>query len=88
MREWLTARRPIEERIAEIDRRLARLTRNDALVGLVGNADNLRAKWSELSLSRQHAIVAALLDHAVIAPRGNSGPRQFDRQRVELVWRV
>jgi len=72
--EWVTARGLIEPRVNDLRRRLARMTRNDALSGVVGNGANLKAQWPTLNLTRQHAIVShrqpssAILDHAVIAP--------------------
>lgn len=87
VREWMKARRPIEGRIEEAERRLARATRSDTLQGLVGNGDALRTQWAGLSLGRQHAIVAAILDHAVIGP-GVSGARSLDPARVKPVWRL
>jgi site-specific DNA recombinase len=86
-REWLTARKPIEGRIADVEGRLARMTRTDALAGLVGNGEQLAKQWADLNLTRQHAIVAAVLDHAVIAP-GTPGARELDPDRVDPVWRV
>lgn len=86
-REWLAARNPIEERIHDAERRLARATRSDALSGLVGNGDALRDQWAGLGLDRRHAIVAAVLDHAVIGP-GVQGARRLDPARVEPVWRL
>lgn len=87
MREWMTARKPIESRIADAERRLSRATRTDALHGLVGHGDVLRTQWAGLNLSRQHAIVSAILDHAVIAP-GAPGVRALDPDRVAPVWRL
>ncbi|MFT7395208.1 MAG: site-specific DNA recombinase [Candidatus Azotimanducaceae bacterium] len=87
MREWLTAREPIEGRIRDAQRRLDRITRTDSLAGFIGNGEALHAQWSELNLTRQHAIIRAVLDHAVVAPtdvRGGS----FNPDRVGLVWRV
>ena len=86
VREWMTARRPIEDRIVGTERRLARMTHSDALTGLVGNGNALRAQWDELNLSRQHAIIAAVLDHAVIAPVPRGG--RFDPRRVDPIWRL
>lgn len=87
VREWMAARRPIEERIDQAQRKVARLGNSDALAGLVGNGSELRSRWAELNLTRQAAIVAAILDHAVIGP-GSPGARKFDPNRVELVWRL
>jgi hypothetical protein len=83
----MAARRPIEDRIDQAQRKVARLGNSDALVGLVGNGGELRSRWAELNLTRQAAIVAAILDHAVIGP-GSPGARKFDPSRVELVWRL
>ena len=87
-KEWMSARNPIEARRADNERQLARLTRTDALAGLIGNAEQLSAQWSSLNLTRQAAIVRALIDRIVIAPVGSSGPRRFSPDRVDIVWRV
>ena len=86
-REWMAARNPIEARIADAEKRFARVTQSDAIAGLVGNGEALRGKWADLNLTRQHAIVRAVLDHAVIAP-GMRGARELDPDRVDPVWRL
>jgi len=86
MREWLTARKAIEARIADAERRLARSTRTDALAGLPGHGARLATSWSELNLTRQHAIVAAVMDRATILP--GTGARTFDPDRVKVTWRL
>jgi DNA invertase Pin-like site-specific DNA recombinase len=86
-REWMAARNPIEARIADTERRLGRMTRTDALTGWIGNSGELRSRWSELNLTRQAAIVAAIVDHAVIGP-GTPGARELDPSRVELIWKL
>lgn len=85
MSEWLTARRPIDERIEQTERALARLTRTAALAGRAGNVHELAAARRGLNLDRQHAIVKAVLDHAVIAP-GCAGVRTVELERVTPVW--
>ena len=47
--EWLTARAPIEARINELERRLARMPDSTALAGYVGNGAALKAHWHELT---------------------------------------
>jgi site-specific DNA recombinase len=86
--EWMTARKPVESRITEIERRLSRMTRTDALAGIVGNGAALGQQWASLNLTRQHAIVKAVLDHIVISPADRRGPRVVDPSRVDLVWRI
>ncbi len=86
-RDWLTARKPIQDRIDTAERSLARLSRSETLAGLVGHGHQLRAGWAQLNLTRQHAIVAAILDHVIIAP-GALGARSFDPARVDPRWRL
>jgi DNA invertase Pin-like site-specific DNA recombinase len=87
MREWLSAKKPIEDRIAEAEKHISRATHSDALAGLPGNGEQLRTSWDDLNLDRQAAILAAVLDHAVIAP-GTPGSRSLDPARVQPVWRL
>lgn len=87
VRELGKAREPIEARIRDTQRKLQRATRSDHLDGLVGNGDQLRSQWNQLNLTRQNAIVAAVVDHIVIGP-GVSGARSLDSDRVDIVWRA
>jgi DNA invertase Pin-like site-specific DNA recombinase len=83
--EYLTARRPIEARIERAERRLARQSRAARVAEYVGRSAALREAWSDLPLNRQRAIVAALLDRALVGPAVR--PR-FDPDRITPVWRV
>ena len=85
-RDWALARKPLEEQRDHLQRQLARLTHTHALTGLVGNGDELRRSWTDLNLSRQHAIVAAVVDHIDIAP-GTPGVTALDPARVSVTWR-
>jgi site-specific DNA recombinase len=85
--EWMTARNQIEARITATTRRLHRSNGNDRLASLAGTGADLGAQWGTLSLSRQHAVIAAVLDHAVIAP-GSTGARTLDPGRVRPTWRL
>ena len=73
--EWLAARKPIEQRLTQAKRQLARLSRVSVLEGHAGHAPALRERWPDLPLTRQHAIVAAVLDHVVVGP----GRRGYNR---------
>ena len=86
-REWMEARNPIQARIERTEQAIARATRSDALAGLVGNGEQLRGAWAGLNLTRQAAIVRAVLEHAVIGP-GTRGTRAFDPERVRPLWRL
>ena len=86
-REWLAARNPIQARIDKAQQALTRATGSDALAGLVGNGEQLRASWAELNLTRRAAIVRAVLDHAVVGP-GTPGAQRLDPDRIRPVWRL
>ncbi|TFV65434.1 UNVERIFIED_ORG: recombinase family protein [Bacillus sp. AZ43] len=86
-REWRVAREPIERRKNERQRQLRTMTQTDALAGLPGNGSQLRDQWPTLNLTRQAAIVSAILDHGIVDP-GQSGSRALDPARVRAVWRV
>lgn len=85
--EWTRARKPIEGRLKTAKGRLSRMQRTTVLDGVVGNASQLRGQWPALNLNRQRAIVAAVLDHAVVGP-GQRGGNRFDPDRVRPVWRL
>lgn len=85
-RDWSLARKPLEDQLVQIQRQLGRITRTSALTGLVGNGEDLGRTWGSLNLSRQHAIVGALVDHVDIAP-GTPGAQTVDPSRVGIVWR-
>ncbi len=87
MRDWLTARAAIEQRMQTDRKKLSTLNRVDALDGYLGNASELRTAWPSMQLSRQAAIIAAVLDHAVIGP-ATPGRNTFDPSRISLIWRA
>lgn len=85
--ELLAARKPIEARIEAAKRHLSKTTRSAALADYVGDASTLRERWSGLDLSRQRAIIEAVLDRATVLP-GVRGRNRFDPDRVDPLWRV
>jgi site-specific DNA recombinase len=85
--EYLAARKPIEARIEAGQRKVSRLTQTTAIAAHVGDAGGLRATWRNLPLTRQRAIVAAVLDRAVVG-RAVRGRARFDPDRIEPVWRL
>jgi hypothetical protein len=85
--EWLKARAPIEKRQTLAKKKLAALNRATALVPFIADAKQVREQWQTMTLSRQHQIVAALLDHIVVGP-ARRGYNRFDESRLHPVWRV
>lgn len=69
-------------------RTLARLTQRDAIENFLGQGEQLREQWEGLNLSRQAAIVKAVLDHAVILPATKIGQHGLDPERVAPQWRL
>jgi len=86
--EWKAARDRIEPRLTANRAEFARVTQRDAAAAYVGRADELRATWATLNLSRQVAIVKAVLDYATILPAATPGRRGLDPSRVVPTWRV
>ncbi len=87
MAEWRVAARRIGTRRASTEKALARLAQHDVLDGLVGNGSALRNEWATLNLTRQAAIIAAVVDRVVIQPAARASNR-LDIHRVQPVWRV
>lgn len=86
LQEWLTARAGIEQRLQAARKKLATLSQASALDGYLGNASVLREEWETMPLSRQAAIIAAVLDHAVIGP-ATPGRNSLDPSRISFTWR-
>lgn len=85
MKEWLLAKRPIEARIKDANRQIAH-SGGDPVLSALSAGSGFRQEFAELNLTRQAAIIAAVLEYAVINP-GQRG-RGFDLARVAPVWRV
>ncbi|GMA91927.1 hypothetical protein GCM10025869_24560 [Homoserinibacter gongjuensis] len=83
--EWMSAREPIERRIQTAERQLSQMTGTSTLDGLIGNGTGLRDAWEGLNLTRQAAIIAAVLDFATILP-GTPGARGLDPNRIVPTW--
>ena len=85
--EWKAAREPIEARIYSTNRQLDQLPGNTALEGIVGHGQQLRDSWEHLTLTRQAAIINAVLDFATISA-GVNGSRAVDPNRITATWRL
>lgn len=84
--EFLAARSPLEARLQNAQKQLAKLSHSSAVSEYVGDADLLRERWADLPLTGQHAIVAAVLDHLVVRP-ARRGYNRFTPDRFTPVWR-
>lgn len=86
--EWKTARDRLEARVEANRREFARLTQRDAVVDYLGRGDELRQAWETLNLSRQAAVVKAVIESVTILPATKPGRRGLDPDRVVPTWRV
>jgi len=80
-------RQPLEARITASRKQLSRLSNTTVLDGYIGDSTELRNLWDHLGISRQQAIVKAILDHLTIAPSPN-GRRRFDPNRITPTWKL
>jgi len=87
MREWRTARGPIEARVETLKKTLSRATRTTVMADYIGKTATLRRQWGELDLSRQQAIVRAVLDHITVGPAVR-GRNTFDPTRFTPTWKL
>lgn len=87
MGEWRIARGTIEERRNAARKHLAKASRVTVLDGWVGNSAELREVWADLDMTRQHAIISAVLDHIQVGP-ARRGYNRFDESRLEPRWRL
>ncbi len=86
--EWKAARNRLETRVTANRRALARLTQRDAIEDYLGQGAELRGLWEGLNLSRQVAIVKAIIDRIVILPVNHPGRNGLDPARVHVEWRL
>lgn len=84
--EWMRSRERIEKRLDETRRHVASLNRRRP-ANVLGEIDNLREAWADLSLDRRQAIVSAVLDRVTLAP-ATGARNQFNPERVGLTWRA
>jgi site-specific DNA recombinase len=85
--EWMKARTPIEKRLTTAKKKLAGVNRTTVLLPFTDDAKALREQWETMTLSRQHQIVAATLQHIDVRPAVR-GRNRFDESRLRPVWRV
>jgi DNA invertase Pin-like site-specific DNA recombinase len=83
-REWLAARKPLEERVAKARRTMDATNGTAALAPFRGS--DVRETWDGLDVDRKRAVLEALIDRVVVRPA--TTPGRFSPDRVDVVWRV
>jgi hypothetical protein len=87
LREWQSARAPITERLTHKRALLTGQTKSRAVDDLLASPGGIRAAYENLTLSQQHAVIAAVLNYATVGPAVR-GRNRFDPSRVSPEWRV
>jgi hypothetical protein len=83
-REWLAARKPLEERRDRARRDIDHTNGTAALAQFRGT--DVRARWEQLDVDRKRAVLDALVDRVTVLP--STTPGRFNPDRVEVEWRV
>ncbi len=83
MKEWLPARKRLEERLETARARYAQQSGKAAVTGLL-KGKNVRKAWEALPLAKQRQVLRAMLRDVIIMP-GKPGCR-FNPDRVVLHW--
>lgn len=86
LREWHAARTPILERITAANAALTHANGTAALEAVLTHPSGVTRAFSEIPLSRQQAVIKAVLDYATIGPAVR-GRNRFDPKRVTPAWR-
>lgn len=86
MREWLTAREPLEGALERARRDLAAATGAGAAGVYAGRSGVLRDAWDGFDADRQQTVAASVVDRVNVGP-GRRGYNRFDPGRFEIVWR-
>ncbi|PBC96577.1 DNA invertase Pin-like site-specific DNA recombinase [Streptomyces sp. Ag82_O1-15] len=83
-KEWMIARKPIEDRLNLNRARLAKVSRIAVLSGFVGTFEDMRARWEEMNSSQRRAIVTACVRSIEVRP---ANPRKrWDADRFVFEW--
>jgi site-specific DNA recombinase len=85
-REWDAMRAPILQRIASANATVTRINGTAALEAVLNHPGGVARVFSEIPLSRQQAVIKAVLDHATVGPAVR-GRNRFDPTRISPAWR-
>jgi DNA invertase Pin-like site-specific DNA recombinase len=84
---YVRAVRQIDDKLRALDRLAAMTFRRTEIDAYKSHPGRLRREWPNLPLSRQQAVLKAVLDHVVIGP-GVRGKGSIPEDRFHPVWRV
>ena len=82
--EWKVARQVIESRLDRNRSKLARVSATAPIDALVGDYDDLLARWEAMNTSQRRAVVGAVIERVDVKP----ARKPWDPERFEPVWRA
>lgn len=82
--EWFAARGPVEERIVETRKALAKLAPDDPIPADLADVES---RWETLTFDQRRAVIGLFIDKVIVDPAAHHGGR-FDPQRVRAEWKV
>ncbi len=83
--EWLIAKAPIEERIAQAEARLASKPDLAALADVADTEEEIRAQWARWSVEKKRRVLRAILEHVTVLPVGRGGRHQVGALRCRTL---
>jgi hypothetical protein len=83
-REWLAARKPLEERLIRARREMDASNGTAALAPFRGT--DVRETWEKLDVGRKRVVLGALIERITVNPA--TSPGRFTPDRVDVVWRL
>lgn len=86
--EWRAARTRIDTRLTASRKQLAGMRGHRDIASLAGQGGTLTTQWDSLPVTRQAAIVKAVVDHVRIDRPTLPGRRGVDLARIHPIWRV
>jgi hypothetical protein len=82
--EWLAARVPIEERLNDARKGLARLAPDDPIPADLADVEG---RWESLMFDQRRAVIALFISRVYIDPAAHHGGR-FNPERVRVEWKA
>lgn len=83
---FLAAQEGLRRRLEEARSALAKAQGEAAVSAWDGRGEELREEWGAMTLSRQRAVIGALVDEIRIGPAKWRGYNRFDPDRITISW--
>jgi site-specific DNA recombinase len=84
-REWLAARKPLEERQSRA-RATVDAANGTAALTVFRSGNDPRVVWDKLDVDRKRIVLDTLIDRIIVNPA--TKPGRFENDRIDVVWRV